>query len=158
MLHLNLFVILRTISSKSHTIDIDNLGILCKVTYIDVLRNFPWVDLSPTAHKILAHAAELVTKNGGKGLGNMSEEGLEACNKLIRRFRASWTLQTSDDANLRDLIKKMWLVSDHYFSSFRKTLKCLKCGSSRHQRKCPVRDILANRSEADILVQEMFLD
>ena len=125
---------------------------------MEILINFSWVDLTPTVHKVLAHAAELIANNAGLGLGNLSEEGLEACHKLIRRFRASWTLQSSDNANIKDLIKKMWLISDPYFYSLRKTLKCLKCGSTGHQRKCPVMDILENRSEEDVLVEEMFLE
>ena len=157
-MHLNLYVILRIISSKERKIDIDRFGHLCRSTYIGILIDFKWVDLTPTAHKVLAHSAELIKNNSQLGLGNLSEEGLEACHKIIRRFRASWTLQTNDTANLKDLIKKLWLISDPYFYSFRKTLKCPKCGSTDHQRKCPVMDILANKTEADVMVKDMFIE
>ena len=83
---------------------------------------------------------------------------LPMCDKLIRRFRASWTLQSSDDANLKDLIKKLWLVSDPLFYSFRKTLKCPKYGSTGHQRKCPVMDTLEDKHEDDVKVEEMFVE
>ena len=157
-LHLNFSVILRIISSKDRKIDVYQFRLFCRNTYIDILVHFKWVVLTPTAHKVLAHAAELISNNSDLGLGNFSEEGLEACHKLIRRFRASWTLQSSDDANLKDLIKKLWLVSDPLFYSFRKTLKCPKCGSTGHQRKCPVMDTLEDKHEDDIMVEEMFVE
>ena len=135
-LNLNLYVILRIINSKDRKIDIVKFGDLCRSTYIYILVNFAWVFLTPTAHKVIAHATELIDNNMQHGLGKFSEEGLEATHKLIRRFRASWTLQSNDEANLKDLTKKLWLVSDPLFYSFRKTLKCLKCGSTGHRRKC----------------------
>ena len=113
-------------------------GNLCTNTYIEILTELKWADLTPTAHKVLAHAEELLTNNMGMGIGHLSEEGLEACHKIIRRFRATWTLQTSDDTNLNDLIKKLWLISDPLFYSYRKVLRCSKCGSTGHQRKCPI--------------------
>ena len=137
-LHKNMYVILRIISSKDHKIDIAKLRNLCTETYVHILEHLKWVDLTPTVHKVLAHAPELIEKNLCMGVGNLSEEGLEACHKIIRRFRTSWTLQTSDDANMKDLIKKMWLVSDPLFYSYRRIIKCSKCGSTGHQRKCPL--------------------
>ena len=136
-LHLNLEVILRLISSKEHKIDIEKFKELCTNTYLHVLLNLKWVYLTPTAHKVLAHAPELMEKNMCRGLGNLSEEGLEACHKIIRRFRTYWTLQLNDDANIKDLIRKMWLVSDPLFYSYRRTIKCSKCGSIGHQKNAP---------------------
>ena len=52
----------------------------------------------------------------------------------------------------------MWLVSDPLFYSFRKTLKCPKCGSTGHQRKCPVMDTLEDKHEDDVMVEEMFVE
>ncbi|CAL4097673.1 unnamed protein product, partial [Meganyctiphanes norvegica] len=92
------------------------------------------------------------------GIGHLNEEGLEACHKLIRRFRATWTLQSSDNANIKDLIKKLWLVSDPYFYSFRRTIKCSKCGSTGHQRNCPFVVNISKQSESDVMVEEMFLN
>ena len=156
-LHLNLQVILRIISSKDEKINIEKFSILCIDTYVHILTNFKWVDLTPTVHKVLAHSSELISNNMCMGVGHLSEEGLEACHKIIRRFRASWTLQTSDIANLKDLIKKMWLVSDPYFYTFRRTITCPKCGSTGHQRKCPIIDNVSAKSESDIMVEEIMI-
>ena len=157
-LHLNMNVILRIASTKKHKIDIIKFRMLCNDTYIHILTNLKWVDLTPTVHKVLAHAPELIENNLCMGVGNLSEEGLEACHKIMRRFRTSWTLQTNDDANIKDLIKKMWLVSDPLFYSYRRTIKCSKCGATGHQRKCPFVQDAVNKSESDLLVEEMFID
>ena len=104
-LHKNIYVILRIISSKARQIDMGKFGNLCTSTYIAILIHFTWVNLTPTVHKILAHSAELIQNNSCLGVGHLSEEGLEVQHKIIRKFRASWTLQTRDDANIKDLIK-----------------------------------------------------
>ena len=157
-LHMHFDVILRIISSKNRKIDMNKFGNLCTSTYIDILTHFDWVDLTPTVHKVLAHSAELVANNLCMGIGHLSEEGLEACHKIIRRFRSSWTLQTSDQANLKDLIKKLWLSSDPLFYSYRRVLECPKCGSKGHKRKCPVFEENLKQTESDIMVEDCFVD
>ena len=156
-LHLNLNVILRTISSKDKQIDVEKFGNLCTDTYIDILTHFKWVNLTPTLHKILAHSTEIIKNNACIGVGHLSEEGLEACHKIIRRFRTSWTLQSSDDANLKDLIKKMFIISDPLFYSFRRVLKCSRCGSIGHQRNCSVVMDATKKSVSDLMVEGMFV-
>ena len=116
------------------------------------------MSLTPTLHKVLGHSKELIVNNMCKGIGHLSEEGLEAGHKFIRRFRASWTLQLNDDANLKDLIKKMWLISDPLFYSFRRVIRCPKCGSTDHQRKCPMLKDITNKSETEQMVEDFFLD
>ena len=157
-LHLNLNVILRTISSKDKQIDVEKFGNLCTDTYIDILTHFKWVNLTPTLHKILAHSTEIIRNNACIGVGHLSEEGLEACHKMIRRFRTSWTLQSSDDANLKDLLKKMFIISDPLFYSFRRVLKCSRCGSTGHQRNCSVVMDVTKKSVSDLMVEGMFVD
>ena len=157
-LHIRLEVILRIISTKDHKIDINAFRDLCKNTYLDILIHLKWVVLTPTVHKVLAHAPELIERNMCMGLGHLSEEGLEACNKIMRRIRTHWTLQKDDDSNLKDLLRKMWLISDPVFYSFRKVLKCPKCGSLGHQKKCPTLQQETNQSESDLMVQELFVD
>ena len=153
---MNIELILRVTSSKNHEINVDKFGNLCTETYLDIITDLKWVYLTPTIHKVLGHAKELIERNMCMGLGHLSEEGLEACHKIMRRFRAYWTLQLNDDANLKDLIRKMWLISDPLFYSYRRVLTCPKCGSTGHQKKCPLVQNIANQSEADIMVEDMF--
>ena len=157
-LHMNLETILRVISSKDRKIDLEKFQALCTSTYIDVLTHLKWVELTPSVHKILAHAPELIEKNMSMGLGNLSEEGLEACNKIIRRFRTYWTSQVNDDTNLKDLLRKMWLISDPLFYSYRRTIKCPKCGDTGHQKKCPLIQQVKVQSESESRVEDMFVD
>ena len=157
-LHINFDVILRIISSKNRQIDIEKFGQLCSSTYLLILIHFTWVYLTPTVHKILSHSTELIKNNACLGVGNLSEEGLKAQHKIIRRFRASWTQQTSDDANLKDLIKNMYLISDPLFYSFRRVIKCSKCGLAGHQRKCPAARDITNKTESDVMVEDIFIE
>ena len=156
-IHVNLEVILRILSSKNHKIDIDQFRNLCRDTYLNILKHFSWVDLTPTAHKVLAHAPELLENNQCMGVGHLSEEGLEACHKIMRRFRANWKLQKNYDTTLKDLIRKLCLVSDPLFYSYRKVLKCSKCGGTGHQKKCPVIHGIVNKTESDIMVEELII-
>ena len=77
-IHFNLEVILRVITSSNNIIEIDKFLTLCNKTYTNILSNFKWADITPTLHKVLAHAPELIEKNLCLGLGKLSEEGLEA--------------------------------------------------------------------------------
>ena len=155
-LHLNFEIILRLISSRDRRLDMLKFGDICMSTYIDILTYFKWADLTPTVHKVLGHATEVMTNNMSMGVGHLSEEGLEACHKIIRRFRANWTLQSSDEANLKDLIKKLWLSSDPLFYSYRRVIKCHKCGLIGHQKKCSNTKIIVNKS--DLMVEDIFVD
>ena len=87
IIQMNLSVILRIFNSNQE-VETDKLDILCKQTYELILTTFPWASITPSLHKIWAHCTELIRDcNGGYGLKEYSEEGLEACNKLIRRYR-----------------------------------------------------------------------
>ena len=79
-IHTNLSAILRVYNSKQ-TDNTDQLEILCKNTYEMIIVDFPWVNVTPTLHKLLAHCLEPIRDcNNGRGLKEFSEEGLEACN------------------------------------------------------------------------------
>ena len=54
-----------------------------------MLRGFPWDNICPTLHKLLAHAPGIIsTFNKGQGLvEHLSEKGFEASDKFIRRYR-----------------------------------------------------------------------
>ena len=90
------------------------------------------------------------------GVGHLSEEGLEAQHKIIRRLRATWTLQSNDNANIKDLLKKLWLISDPLFYYCRRVIECSNCGLAGHQRKCPMLWENTNKSESDTMVEGFF--
>ena len=50
--------------------------------------------------------------NDNYGLGAYSEEGLESCNKLLRKIRISLSRKTNKDDNQIDCIRRLWFRSD----------------------------------------------
>ena len=69
---------------------------------------FPWAVVSPSIHRILAHAHEVIDLNEGFGLGDESEEGLEALNKQIRRMREHGSRKDSTRNNFQDTFHHLW--------------------------------------------------
>ena len=138
-LHSNFSVILRVISSKSDEIDTEMFEDFCISTYLLIAQSFPWASIPQSIHRILAHSAERIRINDNFGLGSLSEEGLEATHKLIRRFRYLLARKTSLSENLRDVFKHLWTRSDPIVRSFARTLHCSKCNSPGHsKRSCSI--------------------
>ena len=88
-IHLGLCSLVKVINSQKRKVNVQGLRELASKVYMLIVETFPWAVISPSVHRILAHGAERIELNEGFGLGDMSEEGLEALNKLIRRFDAS---------------------------------------------------------------------
>ena len=63
-------------------------------------RHSPWISISPSLHKLLAHSWELIELNGGYGLGNLDELGLEECNQILRNVRSRLVWKTSQKINI----------------------------------------------------------
>ena len=111
-IHTCLGAILRVYNS-SKRVDTEELALVCSKIYQSILCEFPWANISPTLHKLLAHAPEFIsTFNDGHGLEHLSEEGLEASNKYIRRYRVRLTLKFSFEENLKDIFVRMISHSD----------------------------------------------
>ena len=53
IIHLNVSVILR-IFNCGQAIDTDKLDKVCKYTYEFIVVEFPWVNVTPSLHKVLA--------------------------------------------------------------------------------------------------------
>ena len=88
------------------------------------MKGFPGRNISPTLHKLLAHAAQLINDfNEGYGLEAFSEEGIEASNKLIRRFRGRLSRRFCFEDELRDIFTRLLDQSDPVLVGLRKTAK-----------------------------------
>ena len=108
----NLSVILRIVNSKDH-INCHGLENVCKKTYEISIIHFPWVRISPSLHKLLAHCFQLIKRySNGYGLQSLSEECLEACNKYVRRYRENLARKTSFSDNFRDILVRLLCFSD----------------------------------------------
>ena len=93
--------------------DTERLDDLCRETNQCILTNFPWAHVAPTLHKLLAHAPQINSDyNEGFGLEDLSEEGIEAYNKLIRRYRARLSRKFSFEDNTKDFFIRLISQSD----------------------------------------------
>ena len=77
-----------------------------------------WIKIRPTVHSLLAHSWELFERNGGDGVGELSESGLEADNKFMRAIHTSKSRKISKEACPYDTVSRMWDQSNPYINSF----------------------------------------
>ena len=150
--------ILRVINSKDF-VNVDHYHSICTSLNVFLRESLPWVSITPTMHKLLGHTWELIELNGDKGLGVFDESGLEACNKLLRKFRIQLGRKTSQMDNLIDTFIRFWLNSDEEVNQQRKkTLPwCKNCSIRGHStRYCPLRNTTEGPlNEVDTLVKYM---
>ena len=103
----NISVILRLYnsSSKLDTLKLDNF---CKETYQFILKEFPWVSITPSLHKLLAHSVELfAVHSNGCGLKLFSEESIESLNKYVRRYRERLSRKFNFQDNIKDIFLRL---------------------------------------------------
>ena len=103
-----------------------------------ILKHFPWVNITPTLHKVLAHSHQFIAENDDTGLGRKyNEEGQEGCNKLIRRIRQHLTRKNNIFWNITDIIQRMWLKSDPLVALFyaRSEPSCKTCNTTGHSTR-----------------------
>jgi hypothetical protein len=106
----NLKIILYVISSKKH-IKINEFHSFCSETYRMILTKYPWVLISPTVHKVLAHSCE-VAESLPLPLGMFGEEGSESRNKIYRHDREHHSRQSSRLKSLTDVFNRAMDSSD----------------------------------------------
>ena len=158
ILHKKFSVILRLISSKKKQIDFMSLEKYNLDTYQFLLESFGWATVPGVVHHVLAHSAERIKLNGGLGLGEWSEEGLETIHKLVRRFREMLARKTSLKDNLTDVAKHLLIRSDPIVRSYKRILYCSVCKGKGHtKRSCPLKK-QKNKTSYDELVGEFFLN
>ena len=95
--------------------------------------------------------------NGGRGLGMLSEEGLETIHKLLRRYRETRARKTSLDDNLKDVFHLLLLRSDPRVRDMFPKLYCSRCKVHGHTvRKCTVGSAANPMTEEDQIVLSFF--
>ena len=73
-LHTRLSAILRIINSD-RKINTEEFGDLCTNTYLLILDSFPWANITPTLHRVLAHSEEILKdSNFGKYRENLARK------------------------------------------------------------------------------------
>lgn len=132
---LNMAVIL-TIINSDRQVKVEEFREFCRKTYLHVV-SIPWIELTPSAHTVLAHSAELVEENGQRGLHNFTESGLEANNKFLRLYRIMKARKTTQHDNLSDCINRLWDKSDPDVMKMMERLACKHCKGTGHTiRSC----------------------
>ena len=106
-LHQKFSIILRIIASKSKVRE--EFEDFCYSAYKILLVEFPWMKLSETVHRFLAHSAEVIRLNGDQGLGQLSESPLEAQHKLVRKYRTYLARLTNETDNLQDVYNRLYM-------------------------------------------------
>ena len=144
-----LSVIIKDLSSNKK-IGINKYKDLCTQVYVDLIESFPglsaggsWVSITPSLHKLLAHSWEFIEMNRDQGLRSLDESGLEGNNKLLRRIRTKLSRKTSQDDNLVDTLRRMWVGSDPSINLIRMKAqpKCKFCNVTGHStRYCKIRN------------------
>ena len=72
-------------------IDTEELSGVCRKIYLLGLNTFPWVNISPKLHKVLAHSSDIIsTLNNGLGLEMLSEEGLESSEQIDSKIQRTF--------------------------------------------------------------------
>ena len=124
-----------------------------------LVENFgEWATVPGVVHHLLAHSAERIRLNEHKGLGEWTEEGLEACNKLVRRFRKLLARKTNLKDNFTDVIKRLLVRSDPEVRSHKRVFICSNCNALGHtKRSCPSRK-KAKYDVYDDIVKDFFVD
>ena len=115
-IHSNLGVIIRVYNSDK-MINEESFETICKDTYLLILDHYPWANVTPTLHKVLVHSCELMARyNEGRGMKVYSEEGLESCNKHIRRYLELLARKTNFEDNICDVFFVRLLCQSNYVS------------------------------------------
>ena len=119
----------------------------------------PWINITPTVYKLLAHSWELIALNDGVGLGALDESGQEECNKILRNIRTKIACKTSQKDNLVDTLRRMWVSSDPVVNHERNRCQpsCKICNDAGHMiRSCPSIKATAI-TEDDFLFNELVI-
>ena len=137
---------------------------MCKEFYLFLLNEFPrevqrdlpgpWISITPTLHKVIGHSWEVMERNDGYGLGILDESGMESCNKVLRNIRTKLSRKCSQDANLKDILNRLWVMSDPGVDAERHTVKpfCRSCDEKGHStRYCYKNRVSTNLDDEDKL-------
>ena len=137
-----IWVIIKIYTSKDKVV-VPEYKQFCLDLYYHILNSFNnqesrWINISPTVHALLAHSWELIGNNGGVGLGEFSEGGLEHNNKFLRFYRRNLARKVDQSSNLEDCLTRLWLRSDPLIrTSGASPSVCKRCNGDHFTVSCP---------------------
>ena len=134
----NTNLILRLLSCDKELM-VDKIEALCIDQALRYKSIGDWIEFTDTIHEGLAHMAEAIERNGGRGLKNLSEENLEKMHKIVRCLRERGGRLISMLANLIDVFRKVNAKSDPVVRTVKPPLSCKHCHQVGHTtRGCKV--------------------
>ena len=150
----NNYVILR-LTSCNRLLDLKRVEELCKHQMLLYLKGLgDWICFTDTVHEGLAHLTEAAENNGGRGLKKWSEENLEKEHKIARRLREKKAFLGNSKSNMRDIARRMNVLSDPVVRTVQPKIICKRCLEEGHtKRSCSLAKAEANPdniSEDDI--------
>ena len=153
-----LAVILRVFCS-SESVNVQQYKDFCTQLYLHLIDSFPrqrrseknlagpWISITPTLHKLLAHSWELIELNNSEGLKRLDESGMEGCNKILRRIRMNLSRKTSQNESNVDSLRRIWIGSDPVLQQQRMRALpfCKHCEVHGHgTRYCKLQNLVMN--------------
>lgn len=86
------------------------------------VKLYSWYFMPPSLHKVLIHGADIISKSF-LAIGFMSEEALEAGNKIFQKARLNNSRTCSRLPNNEDVLHKLLVWSDPLITSLRQDEK-----------------------------------
>lgn len=112
------FSIILQVLASGHKINCEKFEKYGKDTAALYVKKYPWHYMPTSVHKVLWHGSEVI-RSFLVPIGQLSEEALEAGNKIIRNFREFHARKTSRKDNLRDILNRLLVASDPLITSHR---------------------------------------
>ena len=115
------FSIILRILASGRIININKFSVLLQDTKKLYLSLYGWYYMPSSIHKLLIHGTDIISFFE-LPIGQLTEEALEACHKVIRKNRLTHTRKTSRLSSNKDLFLYLLLNSDPLISSQRKII------------------------------------
>lgn len=91
-----------------------------KKTYLHRVNTFPWGSVCDAIHNSYAHTVKKMRKIGGYGLGDYSEQRLEASNKILRCCIKNHCRRCCVYHKMVDCLNHMWIKTDPVYRKFKR--------------------------------------
>ncbi|XP_021703892.1 uncharacterized protein LOC110677210 [Aedes aegypti] len=111
-------VIIETVTS-GHSVDLNLFAAYTEETARKYVSKYNWYPMTPTVHKLLIHG-KTIMEHALLPIGQLSEEAAEARNKHFRDYRQNFARKFSRTQCNKDVLNRLLLSSDPFFSSSRK--------------------------------------
>ena len=143
LLH-QLSIILRVVSSTS-AVHTGKFRPRCVDFAKLIATELPWVEYNLTSHSLIFYSTELVVRNNGISIGQLSEEALESCNKDVRNYRELLSRKCGHVVNLTDTFNCLFERSDPMVA------KIVRQSLAKHSRQ--IRPKISVLTEEDAIVE-----